>query len=53
MESCQSFSVLARDNRFLVPGIPEAAGHGGGVENKMGALGAEWRRGQGERGHWG
>jgi hypothetical protein len=49
-------NVEARDNRFLVSGIPDTAGHFGRAENKMGALWggtvsprAEGRRGQGER----
>jgi hypothetical protein len=49
----------ARDNRFLVSGIPDTAGHLGRAENKMGAPRgrsaiprAEGRRGQGERGLW-
>ena len=32
----------ARDNRFLVSGIPDTAGHLGRAENKMGAPGVDW-----------
>lgn len=40
-ESPRSLGLMeAKDNRFLVLGIPDTAGHLGRAENKMGALGA-------------
>jgi hypothetical protein len=42
----------ARDNRFLVSGIPDTAGHLGRAENKVEAAGAGGKKGQGERGRW-